>query len=350
MQNGPGTERQRERARLAQQRSRARRRREVEILEARVKSLTSAVDELVDNSVRFSDAAVSAAQQNECASLSRSLKLFVARALAVAQTAAGDDEGIGDNVVTDNGQHPPPVREKTAESRSESPTSTAPEHARGRGSTRLQLVPFMPYGLLPTFSGCDSPPPDVLENLDPQTAPFAALLFWNTMAFARLVLEDPSSYVTRHMFSYVMPFTSAERQRKQIGRRLGFKPNSIPLLISFPHSAGMRREDIEQANVNSEAETMRKDFEDISQAMAASADRMSSYLNAAEVEARLISRWGISTALLTAYRTSTQSRQSLGRVLNMFVQATKCLGDKPGYPIRVVDAAAIYLYSGTLTE
>ena len=334
-------EQRRERARIAQRRSRAQRQRDYEGLKARVQSLETALEDLTESCIVFSDAVILALKNENFSTLQDGIKPFLKHVLSVSRETLCN--GIAGN--DDESEHASNTPKITA--------GTLSTKAQSQGElTRVQFSPRLTYGLLPSTTQANRAPLDILKYLSPQRYKgFAKALFWNTLVFGHAMLEQPTSPLWEALFFYPLRIYSLTRVRDQILRRVMFKPSDVEVVVptadidldARTSSSSLALEDTEF-----EARKVRRDHELIVQSMPTVQDDINSYLEAAGVEQYLVSRWGMKIEPSSSPDClSTSKSRNRGwnipnaeRVISYLASRSRCLGDRVGFPVTAVDEAA----------
>ena len=337
----------RERAREAQRRSRAQRRKDLAGLQARTQVLEQALEELTDVCLQFSDTVLPSISRDSPYYLKQGVKDFVSRVLSVTRNVMEGEE--------DDEDVKPELRPGAQEESIAIPTSRASEaHAisplQGPSQSLAQLSPRLTYGLWPsTSSQTGQAPFDIRNYLNPtrfSNSSFGTSLFWNALSFANTVLDTPDSTLWRRMFFYSVQLYSPARVKAQLVRRLKFRPDSIrlcvPISMQDPTSHNLSSS-LDLEDVEYEAQALRKDHEAILRRMTAVQDSLDAYLEAADVEAYLASRWGVNMSQLSPSSVEGFAKMSTisttSRIVSYLARYSTCLGDRVGFPIKAVDEA-----------
>ena len=343
-----GSEQRRERARLAQRRSRAQRRRDLKGLQARVQSLESALEELTQSCLGFSDSVISVLKEDDITMLRTSIKPFMNKVLSVSRSMLAE-EVSGDE---DEG------RQTTARTSALAPV---PRSQSEEQSGRLQISPRLTYGLLPSTTQTNHVPLDIIKYLSPQRyTGLTKALFWNTLLFAKSTLDQPTSPLWESLFFYPLRMYNLTRVRDQITQRLRFKPADVATVVRISnvgvdqhsHTTVLALEDVEL-----EARKLQRDHELIVQHMSTVQDNIDAYLEAAGVEQYLAARWGMSIVpTIPGGERSNNSHShhrawnipNVERIISYLASRSRCLGDRVGFPITAVDEVVSGLLNVTI--
>jgi hypothetical protein len=350
-------DRRRERARAAQRRSRAQRRADFQQLENKVEALTNALEEMTETCMHFSDTVISTLEYNNPVLLRRAVKPFISKILSITRNVADDENEVDEiSLRTASIESSPPGRNSSRSHSTPRRVQTCP--MPGTRPLDLQLSPRMTYGLFPSESRQDLAPLDILYYLNPErfsTSSFCMALFWNTLFFASNIVDQPTSPLWHQVFYYPLQLYNVTRVKTQIQRRLRFKPNSIKICVPTdatimdPNHPELATMDLEE--VEFEARQLQRDHEMILEVMPRLNDSLSAYLEADGVEGYLSSRWGIDMTSITELScASVDGSVSVGpsgltcihveQIIGFLASHSKCLGNRIGFPIKIVDEAA----------
>lgn len=385
-------ERRRERARVAQRRSRAQRKATMESLQARVQVLTKALEEMTEQCLGFSDVVISAVRKDNFDFLRQSVQPFMKQILGIASTVLededgeeGDEEGQGKGTDLQRfGIASPPdelqmketmTTDATMPTQLDFPPSTSPDDDLGTGEVtpRRPVSPCLCYGMWPTLTTLhldeDVPPLDLAKytDLHGTEVSFSMALFWNTLSLAHAVLLEPSTDLIRHFFFYAMRSEPLDLILSRIHRRIAFRPPqmSMYMLEEIQSRQGKITRDLSSVlrdpypagGTIYEASMMDQHHQQIVDNMTLENDDIGGYIDAAGVETRLSSYWGVST--LSSLQppghggngldvTKALSSPWYSTIIAQLSLRSRCIGNGIGFPINVVDELALQLRNASI--
>ncbi|KAF2171748.1 hypothetical protein M409DRAFT_17983 [Zasmidium cellare ATCC 36951] len=398
-------ERRRERARVAQRRSRAQRKATLETLQARVQVLTKALEDMTEHCLGFSDVVISAVRKDNFDFLRHNAQPFMKKILSIASTVLdedSDEEGADRTGDIDNGENmkestsqrygiatPPDeqVQDLTAADAT-TPTqldflpqqSISPQHdlVTAEVASRRPVSPCLGYGMWPSMTTLqldeDMPPLDLAKYTDIQgvEVSFSTALFWNSISLAHAVLLEPSTDLVKKFFCYAMRSEPLDLILSRIHRRIAFKPAQMSMYMvdeiqsrqeQITHDlSSVLRDPSTIGGTIYEANMMDQHHRMIVDNMNHENDDIQSYIDAAGVEKRLASYWGMSSVSSLSPAPAWVTQPGKGNsdfptppstpwyhsFISQLSLSSRCIGNGIGFPINVVDDLALQLRNASI--
>lgn len=232
-------------------------------------------------------------------------------------------------------------------------------------ANRRPVRPCLGYGLWPSLTTLqleeDVPPLDLAKYTDIRGThvSFSTALFWNSISLAHAVLLEPSTDMVKQFFCYAMRSEPTDLILSRIHRRIAFKPAQMSMYMV--EKIQSRQEHITQdltsvlrdrypiGGTSYEASMMDQHHRRIVDNMTMENDDIGAYIDAAGVETRLSSFWGIPSA--SSLQPTSRSGEKLGggtspwysSFISQLAMRSRCIGSGIGFPIDVVDELALQL-------